>query len=91
MQWWLMLFFICGIQAETGAEEVLDMPLPPRGSDLIFPASEGFLYEVQAVEQCLAAGQKECPEYPLQETLNIMKTMDEVRRQLGVKYPSEAP
>ena len=39
-----------------------------------------------AVQECIAKGLTECPEYTLDECLSIMQTMDEVRRQLGVKY-----
>lgn len=49
----------------------------------------GFQYEIAEALACLAAGQTESPNLPLDETLAIAETMDEVRRQIGVKYPFE--
>jgi predicted dehydrogenase len=42
----------------------------------------------QAAElgRCLAAGLTESPLLPLDETLSIMKTLDEVRKQIGLTY-----
>jgi predicted dehydrogenase len=49
---------------------------------------EGNGLREQAAElgRCLAAGLTESPLLPLDETLSIMKTMDEVRRQIGLTY-----
>ena len=48
-------------------------------------------YEWQAIEvaRCLAAGLTESPVMPLDESLAIQRSMDELRRQWGLKYPSE--
>ena len=40
--------------------------------------------------RCLRAGLTESPVMPLDETLAIMRTMDEARRQTGLVYPGEA-
>jgi hypothetical protein len=34
-------------------------------------------------------GLTESPVLPLSETLSIMETLDEIRRQIGLRYPSE--
>jgi len=49
----------------------------------------GFQYEIAEAMSCLIAGQTESPNMPLDETLAIAETMDEVRRQIGLKYPFE--
>ena len=49
----------------------------------------GFQYEIAEAMSCLAAGQTESPQMPLDETLAIAETMDEVRRQIGLRYPFE--
>ncbi len=49
----------------------------------------GFNYEAQEVADCLAAGKLESDVLPLDETLSIMKTMDTLRAQWGLKYPME--
>lgn len=43
----------------------------------------------EAIEfaRCLKAGLKESPMMPLDETLSIMKTMDEIKEQIGLKFP----
>jgi predicted dehydrogenase len=49
----------------------------------------GMQYQALEVERCIGAGLLESPVMPLSETLSIMETMDEIRRQIGVVYPSE--
>jgi predicted dehydrogenase len=49
----------------------------------------GLRYQADEVGRCLRAGETESPIMPLDETLSIMATMDEVRRQIGLRYPSE--
>ena len=51
----------------------------------------GYQFEADEVERCLRAGLLESPAMPLAETVALMDAMDEVRRQLGVRYPQEAP
>ena len=45
----------------------------------------------QAIEagRCMREGLTESPLLPLDDTLTVMRTMDEVRRQVGVVYPGE--
>lgn len=49
----------------------------------------GLRYEAAEVARCIAAGQTESAQLPLEETLRVMGVMDDVRRQLGVTYPGE--
>ena len=49
----------------------------------------GYNYEAQEVERCVGQGLTESPTMPLDETLTLMKTMDTLRAQWGVKYPME--
>ena len=51
--------------------------------------SVGMNYEADEVNQCLRAGKTESALMPLDETLAIMKTMDTLRAQWGLKYPME--
>lgn len=50
---------------------------------------QGMNYEAQEVINCLRAGKTESAIMPLDESLSIMKTMDELRSQWGLKYPME--
>lgn len=49
----------------------------------------GLRHQAAEVGRCLRAGLTESPILTLAETLSIMETMDEVRRQIGLRYPSE--
>jgi dihydrodiol dehydrogenase / D-xylose 1-dehydrogenase (NADP) len=73
------------------AEEVFECPLPPCPPQLKanYPNSEGMFYQVQAVEECLAKGLLECPEMTLDDTLAIVKIMDQCRKQVGVVYSAD--
>ncbi len=49
----------------------------------------GFNCEAAAAMQCLREGKLEHPWMPLDESLEIMATMDEIRAQWGLKFPME--
>lgn len=49
----------------------------------------GMQYQAFEVEKCIEAGLKDSPQLSLNESIEIMATMDEIRRQIGVKYPGE--
>lgn len=51
--------------------------------------SNGYQFEAQEVARCIRAGKTESEIMPLDETLAIMGTMDELRAQWGLKYPME--
>jgi predicted dehydrogenase len=51
-------------------------------------AGRGMQYQAAEVHRCLRAGHRESPTLPLSETLSIMQTMDEIRRQIGLTYPT---
>jgi predicted dehydrogenase len=59
------------------------LTLVPAGKapqDIDVPTAEnGFIYQVQEVHRLLAAGKTESPVMPLDETLSIVRTMDELR------------
>jgi hypothetical protein len=43
-------------------------------------------HEAIEVDRCLREGLTESPLMPLAETLAVMGTMDEIRRQIGLDY-----
>ena len=49
----------------------------------------GYEYEVLACKRAIEEGLIECPEMPHAQTIEIMKQMDEIRRQFGIVYPME--
>ena len=49
----------------------------------------GLHFEAAEVARRVATGERESPLMPLDETLRVMAAMDQVRAQLGVRYPGE--
>lgn len=49
----------------------------------------GYEYEVLSCMKAIQEGKCECPEMPHEETLRVMKLMDEIRGIWGMKYPCE--
>jgi predicted dehydrogenase len=64
------------VSREGEVLETFDAPDPGRGMQ----------HQAAEVHRCLRAGLTESPGLPLSETLSIMQTMDEVRRQIGLTY-----
>jgi predicted dehydrogenase len=57
---------------------------------LLYPyEGDGLQFEIRHVHDCLRQGLTESPWMPLDETLAIMHTLDALRAQWGVRYPSE--
>jgi len=61
------------------ADEVLDFPFE----------GNGYQFEAIEVARCMLAGETESAIMPLDETLAIMQTMDQIRQQLQLTYPME--
>mgnify|MGYP003330593261 FL=1 len=49
----------------------------------------GRQFQALEVERCIRAGLLESPLLPVDETIAIMRIMDQIRNQIGVKYPME--
>ncbi len=50
---------------------------------------DGFQYQAAEVARCVAAGATQSPRMSWAGTLEVMTTMDEIRRQIGLTYPGE--
>jgi predicted dehydrogenase len=53
-----------------------------------FPGN-GYQFELAEVTRCVQQGLLESPLMPLDESINVMQTMDTLRRQWGLTYPQE--
>ncbi|MCG2797503.1 MAG: Gfo/Idh/MocA family oxidoreductase [Cellulomonas sp.] len=53
------------------------------------PVTEGLQYEAAEVSRCIAEGRTQSERMTWQATLDVMGTLDEVRRQIKVAYPGE--
>ena len=62
-----------------GKEETVESPFD----------GNGYNCEAEAVMKCLESGALECETMPHEESLSIMQTLDQVRQQLGLRYPME--
>lgn len=49
----------------------------------------GFIYQVEEVVKCISEGKLESDIMPLNETVNTMKMMDNMRKEWGLVYPGE--
>ena len=49
----------------------------------------GMQYQALAAQRYVAAGQTDSDVLPIDETIAIMGALDQIRRQIGVRYPSE--
>lgn len=69
----------------------LTLSRPEQGEEIIDLPLEGNGYNYQALEvmHCLSKGWLESTTMPLDETLAIMRAMDEIRAPWGLKYPTE--
>lgn len=61
-----------------------------RGADLI-TGHHGLCYEAAHFASLVADGVVESPLLPLAETLSVLETIDEARRQIGAIFPGEVP
>lgn len=49
-------------------------------------AGFGYQFEARHVQECLKSGTTESPVWSLDDTLNLMKTLDRIRLAMGLKY-----
>ena len=89
---------VCGTSARLELEGEFYQPttvrlVAPDGTvlDSYEPdeVEHGLHFEAVEVARRVAAGERESPLMLLEETLQVMAAMDEVRAQLGVRYPGE--
>src|SRR5262249_53355021 len=65
--------------------------LSGRSNRRLMVPYEGNGYQDEAAEvmRCLREGRQESPTMPLDETVDILETMDELRRQWGWRLPNQ--
>ena len=70
------------MRLEIYGKETSEIEMPIKGN--------GYNYEAMAVADYMRAGKLESDIIPLDETLAIIRTLDEIRAQWGLTYPMEA-
>ncbi len=72
------------------ATKVSLLPAEGAPTTLSFPhACNGYEYEAREAQACLRAGRLESQTMPHRVTLEVMDTLDAIRRQWGLRYPME--
>lgn len=71
--------------------EAMTISTPDHEAEVVREPTEenGFRHEAAEVMRCLGAGEKESAIMPLDETVSILETMDEIRGAWGLRYPGE--
>lgn len=87
------------IVGEQGYVRFDDRFFEPRAFTLVTEEDEqhyafdrdnlGYCYEAEEVGRCLHAGLLESPRVPLENTLAVMRTLDAIREQWGLRYPDD--
>jgi hypothetical protein len=67
------------LQTETDGEQAIDAP----------PAGQGYVHQAIEVQRCLAAGELESSILPLEHSLAVMRLLDRLRAEWGLRYPGE--
>lgn len=68
-----------------------EWPLPkPKDGSFFFHNSAGLRYEAEEIRRCINEGLTECSVVTHEESLIIARIQDEIRRQIGVKFPEDS-
>lgn len=75
------------LQTVTGNKtETVEEKIPQKFREF---EDEGYQFEIQYVNECLISGCKESPLVSWDNSLQVIRQCDELRRQWGLKYPTE--
>lgn len=64
-------------------------PLPKATQHFNYPNSCGLRYEADETRKCIRAGKTESEHVTHNDSLIIARIQDEIRKQIGVKYPED--
>jgi predicted dehydrogenase len=67
------------VKRADGTVRVIDTPF----------LGNGYVHEAIEAGRCLRAGLLESPQMPHEETLSLMRLLDAIRHQIGVRYPAD--
>jgi dihydrodiol dehydrogenase / D-xylose 1-dehydrogenase (NADP) len=82
--------FWCPDQLIDVDGSVKEFPLPKnRKGKLVYHHSTGLSYQAEEARRCISLGLLESPTVNHEESLLIARIEDELRRQIGVKYPKD--
>ena len=61
----------------------------PKSFSYPFEDNENFSFEIQHMHDCIKQGLLESPILPASESIKVLQTMDTLRSQWGLRYPTE--
>ncbi|CAG9767108.1 unnamed protein product [Ceutorhynchus assimilis] len=70
-------------------DETFEWPLPKSSVPFLHINSAGLSYEAEQARQCIKKGLLECPEITHNESIEIARLMDLMRKQMGVVFPED--
>lgn len=82
-------FFTCATTIIDVDGNEKNWPLPKAKHDFNFPNGCGFIHEAEAIRKYIRAGKKESDLVSHNDSLRIARIMDEIRKQIGVKYAED--
>ena len=65
--------------AHDGSRETFEQPYP----------ATGFQYEIEAVQACLRAGEKQCPHYTWADSARVTDMIEAARKEQGIVYEAD--
>ncbi len=80
------------IEMDRGGWKMRRLHLQQGGGSRTLTApykGDGYGYQAAEVRRCLQAGLQESKTMPLDESLAILRTLDTLRAQWGMRYPGE--
>lgn len=82
---------ICKSNGRGFDEEVLnaDLPVFSETETFIFPNSQGFVFEIVAVDKAIKEGKVECEEMTWKQSIATAELLTEARKQIGLVYPQD--
>ncbi|KAL3284609.1 hypothetical protein HHI36_018763 [Cryptolaemus montrouzieri] len=82
--------FWCPTQVITYQETYnFDLPQPSVPSSFHFPNTQGLSYQAHEVKRCLEEGKLESSKITHQETIQLAKLMDTMRKEVGLQFPED--
>lgn len=81
--------FWCPISMTDIDGSLKEFPLPKAKHSFNFPNSCGLRYEAEEARKCINAGLLECETVTHNESILISHIQDEIRKQIGVRFPED--
>jgi len=75
------------VKSKSKDEEIFDFPAEKGDTPWNFSESASLYHEVKYMEDAIKAGKTESSVLGLDESLQVLKLTDEIRKQIGLVFP----